>query len=107
MASRIKSGDVVRIIAGAKKGTTGKVVSVHPKKGTLKIEGVGERHRHIRPSQHNPMGGSKDIHVGIDASKVALVIDEKGDKTSRVGYKKDSQGDKLRVARQHGGKEIK
>lgn len=107
MASRIKAGDQVKIIAGANKGTTGKVVAVQPKKGTVQIEGVGTIHRHIKPSQFNPTGGAKDIHVGVDLSKVALVTDAKGDTTSRVGYKKTDTGAKVRLARQQKDKEIK
>lgn len=107
MAFRIKTGDVVKIVAGSDKGTTGKVVSVQPKKGTVKIEGVGEVHRHVKASQFNPTGGSKDVHVGVEISKVALVTDSKGDTTSRVGYKNAADGSKVRVARQQKNKEIK
>jgi ribosomal protein L24 len=39
--------------------------------------------------------------------KVALVIDEKSAKTSRVGLIKNTDGKKTRVARQHNNKEIK
>ena len=104
---RIRKDDVVKIIAGAKKGTTGKVLSVDTKKGAVRIEGVGVAHRHIKPSQVNPRGGSKDIHVGMDISKVALVVDEKTGKTSRVGLVKNADGNKVRVARSLKNKEIK
>jgi len=103
--ARIIKGDTVKLISGAQKGTTGKVVGVTPK-GVL-IEGVGVKHRHIKPSQLNPRGGSKDVHVAVSAHKVALVIDEKSGKTSRVGYVKNADGVTTRVARQADSKEIK
>ena len=104
---RIRKDDLVKIIAGAKKGTTGKVLSVDTKKGTVLIEGVGVRHRHVKPSQLNPVGGKKDIHVPMDISKVALVVDEKTSKTSRVGLVKNADGAKVRVAKSLKNKEIK
>ena len=106
MAQRIRKDDLVKIIAGKNKGTTGKVLSVLPAKNMALVEGVGLGHRHVKPSQINPRGGKKDIHVGISLHKLALVVDEKTSKTSRVGYKV-TDGVKARVARQQKNKEIK
>jgi len=103
--ARIIKGDLVKLISGAQKGTTGKVVGV-TKEGIL-IEGIGQKHRHIKPSQLNPRTTHKDIHVAVPAHKVALVIDEKSGKTSRVGYVKNVDGTTVRVARQSNNKEIK
>ena len=102
--ARIVKGDTVKLISGAQKGTTGKVLGVVA--GGVLIEGIGTKHRHIKPSQLNPRGGHKDIHVPVPLHKVALVIDEKAGKTSRVGYVKSADG-KTRVARQVNNKEIK
>ena len=104
---RIRKDDLVKIIAGAKKGTTGKVLKVNTAKGTVLIEGVGVSHRHVKPSQLNPRGGSKDIHVPMDISKVALVVDEKTGKTSRVGMTTNADGVKTRTAKSMKNKEIK
>ncbi len=105
--ARIHKDDLVKIIAGKDKGTTGKVLAVDKKAQTVLVEGIGVGHRHVKPSQYNPRGGKKDIHVPTDISKVALVIDEKSAKTSRVGYIKNAEGGKIRVARQAKNKEIK
>ena len=107
MAHRIQKDDIVKLISGANKGTTGKVVRVLNKKDAVLVEGVGVGHRKVKPSQQNPRGGSKDIHVPVPLHKVALVIDEKSGKTSRVGYVKNVDGTTVRVARQNGNKEIK
>ena len=103
--ARIIKGDTVKLISGAQKGTTGKVFGV-TKEGIL-IEGIGQKHRHIKPSQLNPRGSNKDVHVAVPAHKVALVIDEKRGKTSRVGFIKNADGGKTRLARQANSKEIK
>lgn len=106
MAQRIKTGDTVKLISGANSGSTGKVIAVLAKKNAVLIEGMGVKHRKLKPSQLNPTGGHKDIHVPVPLSKVALVIDDKSGKTSRVGYK-TTDGSKTRVARQAKNKEIK
>lgn len=107
MANRIQKDDHVKIIAGKHKGVTGKVLAVLPKQNAALVEGVGTGHRHVKPSQLNPRGGSKDIHVATSLHKLALVVDEKTGKTSRVGYSKSSDGAKVRLARQAKNKEIK
>lgn len=107
MARRIQKDDIVKIISGSNKGTTGKVVAVLTKKNAALVEGVGAKHRHVKPSQLNPRGGSKDIHVPTPLHKLALVVDEKTSKTSRVGYVKNTDGAKVRLARQDKNKEIK
>lgn len=107
MARRIQKDDLVKIISGSKKGTTGKVTQVLAKKNAVLVEGVGVGHRHVKPSQLNPRGGKKDIHVPVPLHKVALVVDEKAAKTSRVGYVKNTDGNKVRLARQLKNKEIK
>jgi large subunit ribosomal protein L24 len=104
---RIKKDDLVKIIAGAKKGTTGKVLKVNVAERTVLIEGVGQLHRKLKPSQLNPRGGHKDIHVAMPIRKVALVDDEKTGKTSRVGLIKNADGGKTRVAKSMKNKEIK
>ena len=106
MAQRIVKNDIVKIISGDNKGTTGKVVAVLSKKNAVLVEGLGIKHRKLKPSQLNPTGGHKDIHVPVPLHKVALVIDEKTSKTSRVGFK-TTDGAKNRVASQAKNKEIK
>ena len=105
--TRIRKDDIVKLITGTNKGATGKVLSVDTKKNAVLIEGIGVKTRHIRPSQLNPRGGKKEIHVATDISKVALVVDEKSGKTSRVGFVKNADGGKTRVAKSLKNKEIK
>ncbi len=104
---RIIKGDTVKLISGANKGTTGKVLQVLTKKSAVLVEGIGVKHRNVKPSQLNPRGGHKDIHVPVSLHKVALVVDEKSGKTSRVGLIKNADGATTRVARQNKDKEIK
>jgi large subunit ribosomal protein L24 len=106
MGLRIKKGDLVKVISGSHKGKTGKVVSTDARAQTVTVEKIGMIKRHIKPSQLNPRGGSKEIHKPLPLGNVALVVDETKGKTSRVGYKLDKDGNKIRVAKST-GKEIK
>ena len=106
MTNRIKTGDLVKVISGQDKGKTGKVAKIDTKKNLVFVEGLGNRERHMHPSMYRP-GGKKDIQIGFDASKVALVVNEKSGKTSRIGYAKDKDGKSVRIARQDANKEIK
>lgn len=105
--ARIRTNDIVKITSGKDKGTTGKVVRVISDKNAALVEGVGTSTRKLKPSQLHPTGGTKDIHAPVPLSKLALVADEKTGKTSRIGYKLNSEGSKVRVARQLKNKEIK
>ncbi|EDK72881.1 ribosomal protein L24 [candidate division TM7 genomosp. GTL1] len=104
---KIKKNDLVMVRSGANKGKTGKVLSVNNKGQTVLIDGIGLVKRHIKPSQINPRGGTKDIHVGLPVSKVTFVVDEKTNKTTRVGFITSKEGAKTRVARSLKNKEIK
>lgn len=104
---KIIKGDLVKIISGANKGTTGKITQVIAKKKLVLVEGVGNIHRHVKASQLNPRGGHKDIQVPVAIHKVALVVDEKTGDTSRVGLVRNADGKVARVARQNKNKEIK
>ena len=74
---KFKKGDEVKVITGAHKGKTAKVVQAFPSKGAVTLEGIGLVKRKVKPSQVNPKGGTKEVHVPIDVSKVALVSSEK------------------------------
>lgn len=104
--AKIRKDDVVKIMSGDNKGTTGKVLAVLPRESAALVEGVGVASRKVKPSQLNPRGGTKDIHVPVPLAKLALVTDQKTAKTSRVGYKINAEGRKVRVARQQKNKEI-
>jgi large subunit ribosomal protein L24 len=106
MASRIIKGDMVKVTVGDNKGKTGKVLRVDPAKGVAYIDGIGVRERHYKANQYM-QGGKRDIQIGVALGKLALVVDEKTGKTSRIGFKQAENGKLVRVAKQHGNKEIK
>lgn len=102
---RLKKGDDVIVLSGKYKGKTGKVTATHPADNKVTVEGINIVKKHMKPTQANPQGGIIEITKPIWVSKVAIV-DPSTKKASRIGYKVNKDGDKVRVFKQS-GKEIK
>ena len=88
---KIKSGDIVRVIAGDHKGAEGKVVKVDREKKKAIVEGVNMVSKHTKPSAKSPQGGIVKKEAPIQISNIALV-DTKTKQTTKVGMRMD--GDK-------------
>lgn len=97
MASHIKKGDTVELIAGDNKGKTGKVMKVMPEKNSVIVEGLNLAYKHVRPSQKNPQGGRIRVEKPIHVSNV-LPVSSKTGKGTRVRFVVDAKGTKKRVA---------
>ena len=96
---KIKKGDTVLVIAGKDKGQEGEVVQVFPADNKVIVNGVNTAKKHQKPRKTNQQGGIIDRDMPIDASNVMLV--HKG-KPTRVGYKIQTDGTKVRVAKRTG-----
>lgn len=98
MASKIKKGDTVVVIAGKDKDKEGKVMMVDPKNHTVLVEGVNMVKKHSKPSAQNQSGGIIEKESPLDISNVMYV--HKG-KATRLGFKVED-GKKVRVAKSTG-----
>ena len=96
---KLKKGDVVVVIAGKDKGQEGEVVQVLPSANKVIVNGINTAKKHSKPNRANQQGGIIDRDMPIDASNVMLV--HKG-KPTRVGYKVNADGTKVRVAKSTG-----
>ena len=96
MASRIKSGDLVQVIAGRDKGKRGRVLKVLRKSERVLVEGVNRVFKHRRPTQQNPKGERRQQDAPIHASHVMLV-DPDTSKQTRVRFE-IRDGAKHRIA---------
>ncbi len=94
--AKIKKNDQVVLMAGRDKGKRGRVLAVAPLRGKVKVEGAGMIKRHQKPAG-NRGGGIIDKEAWIDISNVQIVDPQSG-KPSRVSYKIEGDGTKLRVA---------
>jgi len=102
---RIKKGDTVYVNSGNDKGSTGKVLEVLRDKDRVIVEGVNMVSKHTKPNAKNPQGGIIKQEGSIHISNVQLVDPASG-KPTRVGYKFDADGKKIRYAKKS-GQEIK
>ncbi|OED35069.1 50S ribosomal protein L24 [Flavobacteriaceae bacterium (ex Bugula neritina AB1)] len=87
---KIKTGDVVKVIAGANKNATGKIVKVLREQNKAIVEGVNMVKKHTKPSAQNPQGGISEKEAPIHISNLSLMTSN-GEAT-RVGYR--IEGDK-------------
>ncbi len=97
MARHIKKGDMVEVIAGAHKGSTGKVMRVIVSKDRVIIEGINRRYKHVKPSRKYPQGGRIQIEQSVHMSNV-LPLNPKTSEGTRVRFKTDNKGVKKRIA---------
>jgi large subunit ribosomal protein L24 len=100
---KVKKGDTVEVIAGNDKGKRGKVISSDPRRGKVIVEGINrvKKHERIRTTQRGAKtGGIVTQELAIDVSNV-LVVDSEG-KPTRIGYRVDENGQKVRVSRRTG-----
>ncbi len=97
---KIRKNDQVVLMAGRDKGKRGRVLAVAPLRGKVKVEGAGMIKRHQKPAG-NRGGGIIDKEAWIDISNVQIVDPQSG-KPSRVRYKIEGDGTKLRVAASSG-----
>jgi large subunit ribosomal protein L24 len=101
MGARIRRDDVVIVIAGKDKGSSGKVIKVLTKEERVVVEGVNLVKRHTAPSVAHPNGGVVSKEASLHVSNVAL-RDPKTGKPTRVGFKVNDKGRKVRVAKGSG-----
>lgn len=98
MTTKLKKGDLVKVIAGKDKGKEGKILSINTKKGTALVEGVNMITKHTKPSAANQNGGIIHQEGAVDLSNLMYVY--KG-KATRLGYAvKDDK--KVRIAKSTG-----
>lgn len=99
---KVKKGDTVVVIAGKDKGREGKVIAAYPKLDKVLVEGVNriKKHTKIRTTQRGAKsGGIVTQEAAIHVSNVAILEDGK---PTRVGYKVDESGAKIRISRRTG-----
>jgi len=67
----VKKNDTVVVIAGKDRSKSGKVVSIHPKKDGVIVEGINVVKRHTKP-RGSEQGGILEKEAVIHISNVAL-----------------------------------
>ena len=99
MAAKVKKGDKVVVLTGRDKGRTGEVFEVRPDENKALVRGINMVKRHQKQTQAQE-GGIISKEMPIDLSNVAYV--GKDGKPTRIGFKIQADGKKVRVAKSSG-----
>ena len=96
---KLKKGDRVVVLSGKDRGKEGVVQTVFPAKNKVIIQGINVARKHQKSSSATVQAGIIDKNMPMDASNVAIVV---GGKPSRIGYKVQADGSKVRIAKRSG-----
>jgi large subunit ribosomal protein L24 len=99
MAAKIRKGDKVIVLSGRDKGRSGEVYEVRPSEGTALVRGINMVKRHQKQTQAQE-GGIISKEAPIHLSNIAYL--GKDGKPTRVGFKIQADGKKVRVAKSSG-----
>jgi large subunit ribosomal protein L24 len=98
----IKKGDTVEVISGDDKGIRGTVHTVFPKEDRIVVSGVNIIKKHQRPTGNvRTQTGIIEREAPIHISNVAWVCPH-CDRVTRVGYRANPDGSKVRVCKKCG-----
>lgn len=95
---KIKVGDKVRVLSGNDKGKEGEVLKVIPKENKVVVKGINIKKRHKKATRQGEQSGIIEYEFPLDVSKVGF-IDPKTKKTTRIGYKLNKDGKKVRISK--------
>ena len=98
-ASKIKKGDRVVVLTGKDKRRTGVVAKVLPTEQRVVVSGLNLVQRHQKQTQSQE-GGIISKEASIHLSNLAYV--GKDGKPTRIGFKIQADGTKVRVAKSTG-----
>jgi large subunit ribosomal protein L24 len=98
---KIKKGDRVRVLTGKDRGKEGEVMFAFPADGKVIVEGVNVAKKHQRATNATMQGGIIDKDMPIPVANVALLCSSCG--PTRVGYRFDPDGTKVRTCKKCGG----
>ena len=103
---KIKKGDTVFVLAGnSKDNKPHRVLEILPEQGKAIVEGVNIVSKSTKPNAKAPQGGIIKKEAPIDLSNLA-VADPKTGKPTRVGFRFNEDGKKVRYSKKS-GEEIK
>ncbi|MEM7070948.1 MAG: 50S ribosomal protein L24 [Pseudomonadota bacterium] len=100
MAAKLKKGDQVVVINGRDRGKTGEILQMQPAKSRCIVGGINRVKRHQRQTQ-TEQGGIIEKEAYIHLSNLAL-CDPEDNKPTRVGFRLDDDGNKVRYAKRSG-----
>lgn len=97
---KIRKGDKIVVLSGKDKGRSGEVLSVSPKEETAIVRGINMVKRHQKQTQ-NQEAGIISKEASIHLSNLAIA-DPKDGRATRVGFRVEKDGKKVRFSKRTG-----
>lgn len=97
---KIKTGDLVKVIAGKNKGKTGKIIQVFTERNRVVVEGVNIMKKHLKARGPEKRGQIIELAAPFHISNV-MIIDPSENKPTRVRLEK-RDGKTVRVTKKSG-----
>ena len=95
----LKKGDRVVVLSGKDRGREGVISRVFPSEGKIIVDGMNIAKKHQKSTRATMQAGIIDREMPIDASNVAILSQGR---PSRVGYRIEADGKKVRIAKRTG-----
>ncbi len=98
---KIKKGDRVVVLQGKNRGKEGTVTRVLPTDRRVIVDGLNVAKKHQKKRRATMQAGIIDKDMPIPVSNIAVVSPADG-KPTRVGYRFDENGNKIRICTRTG-----
>jgi large subunit ribosomal protein L24 len=99
---KLRKGDEVEVLAGKDIGKRGVIMRVLPGADKVIVDRVNIAKKHQKPTKATMQGGIIDKEMPLQASNVGIVC-KSCKKPTRIGYKFEGDGTKVRICRKCGG----
>ena len=96
LSNHVKQGDTVKVISGKDKGKIGEITKILTNENKDVVKEINIKRKHVKPRKEGDVGKISQFEAPIHSSNVMLYNEDK-QVASRVGYKTDESGNKVRV----------
>lgn len=96
LSNHVKQGDTVKVISGKDRGKIGEITKILKNENKVVVKEINIKRKHVKPRKEGDVGKISQFEAPIHSSNVMLYNEDK-QVASRVGYKTDESGNKVRV----------
>jgi len=96
LSNHVKQGDTVKVISGKDKGKIGEITKILKNENKVVVKEINIKRKHVKPRKEGDVGKISQFEAPIHSSNVMLYNEDK-QVASRVSYKTDESGNKVRV----------
>ena len=96
LSNHVKQGDTVKVISGKDRGKIGEITKILKNENKVVVKEINIKRKHVKPRKEGDVGKISQFEAPIHSSNVMLYNEDK-QVASRVSYKTDESGNKIRV----------